>query len=123
MPRLTKSWPTRATPHKLLDCGLLIAKSPEEGSAISKENRAEIQWLITDVVMPAMNGRQLAEQILKISPDTKILYLSGYANNAIAHYGVLEEGIWCLPKPFGLSARVSKVREVLDSCVESEGGE
>ena len=73
MPRLTKSFPTHATPQKLLDGGLLIAKSPEEGSAISQENRAAIRWVITDVVMPAMNGRQLAEQILKISPNTKIL--------------------------------------------------
>lgn len=57
-------------PQKLLDCGLLIAKSPEEGSAISKENRAEIRWVITDGVLPAVNGRRLAEQILKISPNT-----------------------------------------------------
>ena len=72
--------------------------------------------------MPAMNGRQLAEQILKISPNTKILYISGYTNNAIAHYGVLEEGIWFLPKPFTLSALVSKVREVLDSSEEVKQG-
>jgi two-component system, cell cycle sensor histidine kinase and response regulator CckA len=62
--------------------------------------------------MPAMNGRQLAEQILKIPPHTKILYISGSSHNAIAHYGVLEEGIWFLPKPFTLSALVSTVREV-----------
>jgi response regulator RpfG family c-di-GMP phosphodiesterase len=129
MPRLTKSLPTHATPQKLLDCGLLIAKSPEEGLAISisKENHAGIRLVITDVVMPAMNGRQLAEQILKISPNTspntKILYISGCINNAIAHYGALEEGIWFPPKPFTLSALVSKVREVLDSCVEGERGE
>ena len=91
MPRLTKSLPTHATPQKLLDCGLLLAKSPEEGLAISRENHAGIRLVITDVVMPAMNGRQLAEQTLKISPNTKILYISGYTNNAIAHYGVLEE--------------------------------
>jgi len=108
----------------LAHCGykMLIATSPEEGLAISKENHAEIRLVITDVVMPTMNGRQLAEQILKISPSIKILYISGYTNNAIAHYGVLEEGIWFLPKPFSLSALVSKVREVLDSSAEVQQG-
>lgn len=73
--------------------------------------------MITDVVTPAMNGRPLAEQIVKISPNPKILYIFGYTDNAIAHYGVLQ------PKPFTLSAPMSKVREVLDSCGEGERGE
>jgi len=112
------------TSSVLAHCGykMLVADSPEEGLAISNENHSAIQLVITDVVMPAMNGRQLAEQILKISPNTKILYISGYTNNAIAHYGVLEEGIWFLPKPFTLSALVSKVREVLDSSEEVKQG-
>jgi len=101
----------------LAHCGykMLIAAGPEEGLAISKENHSAIGLVITDVVMPNMNGRQLAEQILKISPSTKILYISGYTNDAIAHYGLLDEGLWFLPKPFTLAALVSKVREVLDS--------
>jgi len=98
-------------------CGykVLVASGPDEGLAISKSAVNEIRLLITDVVMPGMNGRQLAEQIVKNSPDIRVLYISGYTNNAIVHYGVLDEGLWFLPKPFTLSALVSKVREVLDS--------
>ncbi len=69
--------------------------------------------------MPTMNGRQLAEQISKTSPATKVLYISGYTNNAIVHYGVLDEGLWFLPKPFSLASFVGKVREVLDSSAQT----
>jgi PAS domain S-box-containing protein len=101
----------------LVHCGykLLVAGSPEEGIEICKANHRDIRLLVTDVVMPRMNGRQLAEQIQKVSPHVKVLYISGYTSNAIVHYGVLDPGLWFLPKPFTLSALVAKVREVLDS--------
>jgi DNA-binding NtrC family response regulator len=101
----------------LAHCGykVLTASGPEEGLAISKENHHDIRLLVTDVVMPRMNGRQLAEKILQISPNVKVLYISGYTSNAIVHYGVLDPGLWFLPKPFTLSALMAKVREVLDS--------
>jgi DNA-binding response OmpR family regulator len=69
----------------------------------------------TDVIMPGMNGRQFAKQVKQISPRTRVLYISGYTSNAIVHYGVLDAGLWFLPKPFPLSALVAKVREVLDA--------
>jgi len=65
--------------------------------------------------MPKMNGRQLAEQVARIRPSVKLLYVSGYTSNAIVHYGVLDAGLWFLPKPFSLAALVAKVREVLDA--------
>jgi two-component system cell cycle sensor histidine kinase/response regulator CckA len=100
----------------LAHCGykMLVASTPEEGLAICKENHRDIRLLITDVVMPRMNGRQLAEQILQVSPNVRVLYISGYTSNAIVHYGVLDPGLWFLPKPFTLSALMAKVREVLD---------
>lgn len=101
----------------LAHCGykVLAAAGPEEGLAICKENHRDIRLLVTDVVMPHMNGRQLAERIAQISPSVKVLYISGYTSNAIVHYGVLDPGLWFLPKPFTLSALIAKVREVLDA--------
>ena len=109
----------------LAHCGyrVLVASGPEEGLATAKANHKDIRLLITDVVMPGMNGRQLAEQIQRDSPKIKVLYISGYTNNAIVHYGVLDKGLWFLPKPFTLSALVSKVREVLDASPDGPQGE
>jgi two-component system, cell cycle sensor histidine kinase and response regulator CckA len=104
----------------LAHCGynVLVASSPEEGLKICQDNSKDIRLMVTDVVMPRINGRQLAEQILKLKPEMKVLYISGYTNNAIVHYGVLDPGLWFLPKPFTLSALVAKVREVLDTAGE-----
>jgi PAS domain S-box-containing protein len=101
----------------LAHCGykMLTAAGTEEGLALCRENHHDIRLLVTDVIMPGMNGRQLAEQVKKISPSTRVLYVSGYTSNAIVHYGVLDPGLWFLPKPFSLSALVAKVREVLDA--------
>ena len=94
---------------------MLVAATPEEGLAICQANHHDIRLLVTDVVMPRMNGRQLAEKIVQVCPKVRVLYISGYTNNAIVHYGVLDPGLWFLPKPFSLSALVAKVREVLDA--------
>ena len=101
----------------LAHCGynVLTASTPEEGLTICGNDHSDIRLLITDVVMPRMNGRQLAERVTKMRPRIKVLYISGYTDNAIVHYGVLDPGLWFLPKPFTLSALVGKVREVLDS--------
>ena len=109
----------------LSHCGyhVLAAASPEEGLAICESNHRDIRLLVTDVVMPRMNGQQLAEKIQKKCPKIRVLYISGYTDNAIVHYGVLDPGLWFLAKPFTLSALIAKVREVLDSAPSSAPGD
>jgi two-component system cell cycle sensor histidine kinase/response regulator CckA len=109
----------------LSHCGykVLPAAGTEEGLALCRANHRDIHLLVTDVIMPGMNGRQLAEQVKQISPSTRVLYVSGYTSNAIVHYGVLDPGLWFLPKPFSLSALVAKVREVLDANPNAPQGE
>jgi two-component system, cell cycle sensor histidine kinase and response regulator CckA len=113
------------TSSVLAHCGykVLTAAGTEEGLALCRENHRDIRLLVTDVIMPGMNGRQLAEQVKLISPSTRVLYVSGYTSNAIVHYGVLDPGLWFLPKPFSLSALIAKVREVLDARPDAPQGE
>jgi PAS domain S-box-containing protein len=108
----------------LADSGykVLAAASPAEGIALCRTNHPDIHLLVTDVILPGMNGPQLAEQVKQISPRTRVLYVSGYTSNAIVHYGVLDAGLWFLAKPFSLSELVAKVREVLDSESPEPGG-
>jgi PAS domain S-box-containing protein len=74
-----------------------------------------IHLLLTDVIMPGMNGRELAQRISEIRPNTKVLYMSGYTENVIGHNGTLDADVRLLQKPFTLRDLKSKVREVLDS--------
>ncbi len=74
-----------------------------------------IHLLLTDVIMPGMNGRELAQRISEIRPNAKVLYMSGYTENVIGHNGMLDAGVRLLQKPFNLRDLKSKVREVLDA--------
>jgi PAS domain S-box-containing protein len=94
---------------------VLTAPGPEEGLEICRSNHRDLRLLVTDVIMPGMNGRKLAEEVVRLCPGVKVLYISGYTSNAIVHYGVLDPGLWFLPKPFSLANLVAKVREVLDA--------
>jgi YesN/AraC family two-component response regulator len=74
----------------------------------------KIHLLMTDVVMPGMNGRDLARRLTALYPDIKLLFMSGYTANVIAHQGVLDEGVAFLQKPFSMKDLADKLRGVLD---------
>ena len=82
---------------------------------IAVAHEAVIHLLLTDVIMPGMNGRELAQRISEIRPNVKILYMSGYTENVIGHNGTLDAGVRLLQKPFNLRDLKNKVREVLDA--------
>uniref|UniRef100_C6E6W3 histidine kinase n=1 Tax=Geobacter sp. (strain M21) TaxID=443144 RepID=C6E6W3_GEOSM len=94
---------------------VLAAGLPHEALELARAHADEIDLVMTDVVMPEMNGRELARSLLAISPRMKCLFMSGYTANVIAHHGVLEEGVNFISKPFSLSDLAEKVREVLDA--------
>src|SRR6201987_1464085 len=82
---------------------------------IAVAHEAVIHLLLTDVIMPGMNGRELAQRISEIRPNVKVLYMSGYTENVIGHNGTLDAGVRLLQKPFTLRDLKNKVREVLDA--------
>jgi CheY-like chemotaxis protein len=93
---------------------ILEAATGEEALKICKENKGPFHLLLTDVVMPQMSGRQLKERLGQVGQGFKVLYMSGYTDNAIVHHGVLEKGMNFIQKPFTLEGLARKVREVLD---------
>ena len=78
------------------------------------EGGLSISLLFTDVIMPVMSGRQLAERLRKLVPNLKVLYTTGYTRNAIVHNGILEPGTMLLTKPFSVEELAIKVRDLLD---------
>ena len=93
---------------------ILEASGGEEALRICKKRKEPFHLLLTDVVMPQMSGRQLEEQLSRVCQDFKVLYMSGYTDNAIIHHGVLEKGLNYIQKPFTVDSLIRKVREVLD---------
>ncbi len=92
------------------------AAHPDEALAIAGARPVgSIHLLLTDVVMPGMSGKALAEEILKRSPDIKTLFISGYTNNAIVRHGRHNLGVAFLHKPFSPATLARKVREILDA--------
>jgi two-component system, cell cycle sensor histidine kinase and response regulator CckA len=93
---------------------VLTAASGEEALTVAAQHGAPLDLLLTDVVMPGMNGRVLAEQLSRRQPGIKVLYMSGYTDSFIAGHGVLQAGTNLLHKPFTEEVLLAKVREVMD---------
>jgi CheY-like chemotaxis protein len=93
---------------------VLAARDGDEALLICEQHKDPIHLLLTDVVMPRMSGHELAKRLESSHPEAKVLYMSGYTDNAIVLHGVLVEGVNYIQKPFTVDALTKKVREVLE---------
>ena len=94
---------------------VLVARSPNEALALSEANPGTIDLLVSDVVMPGMNGKQLRDEVERLQPGVRCIFMSGYTANVIAHQGVLDHGVAFLQKPFSARTLSDMVRAVLDA--------
>ncbi|RLB17312.1 MAG: hypothetical protein DRG82_06910, partial [Deltaproteobacteria bacterium] len=93
---------------------VVFAGDGEEALKRADDHKDAIHLLLTDVVMPAMDGKELAEKLQSKRPEMKVLFMSGYTDNAVAHHGILDAGLNFIQKPFTAASLAQKVREVLD---------
>jgi response regulator RpfG family c-di-GMP phosphodiesterase len=93
---------------------VLAANTPGKAIRLAEEHAGEIHVLFTDAIMPKINGRDLAKNLLFLYPHLKRLFMSGYAADVITQRGILEEGVHFIQKPFSMQKLADKVREVLD---------
>jgi CheY-like chemotaxis protein len=94
---------------------VLTAGTPDEALRLALEHPHAIHLLLTDVVMPQMNGRDLARQLVAFQPELRCLFMSGYTTDIISHQGVLDAGVHFLRKPFTQAELAVKVREALEA--------
>ncbi|MBC8438117.1 MAG: PAS domain S-box protein [Deltaproteobacteria bacterium] len=97
-----------------LDYTVLAADTPKGAMKLAREHTGKIHLLVTDVIMPEMNGLELSEHLQSLFPDLKCIFMSGYTANAIAHHGVLDKGGHFIQKPFSKNDLATIVRKVLD---------
>ena len=93
---------------------VICARSPGEALKLARGDSQDIDLLLTDVVMPEMNGRELARNLLVIHPRVRRLFMSGYTADVIAHHGVLEEGVHFIQKPFTMKELIRSVQKILE---------
>jgi CheY-like chemotaxis protein len=104
----------RHSAEALTELGYTVVDSENAAAALAVlERRPDVTLLFTDVVMPDVNGKELADEALKRRPDLKVLFTTGYTHNAVVHGGVLDAGVNLLGKPFTLEQLAAKVRMVL----------
>jgi PAS domain S-box-containing protein len=93
---------------------VLPAPNGKEALCLLEEHKDRIDLLLTDVIMPDMNGKELFEKVSALHPGVRVLYMSGYTDDVIAHHGVIDAGVNFIEKPFTVKALAAKVREVLE---------
>lgn len=93
---------------------VLAASTPAQAIALAQEYEGDIHLLMTDVIMPEMNGRDLANKLLTFYPDLKSLFMSGYTADVIAHHGVLDDNVYFVQKPFTIRTIADKIRSMLN---------
>lgn len=93
---------------------VLVSSTPGKAIKLAQEYAGEINLLLTDVIMPEMNGRELSKRFVAFHPEATTLFMSGYTADVITNRGVLDEGVHFLQKPFSMQNLAAKVREVLD---------
>lgn len=92
---------------------VLVAADGEEALALMARHSGPVHLLVTDVVMPRMSGRELADRLRQVKPQVKVLFMSGFTDDAIMQHGVLERGAQFINKPFSAADLTCKVQEVL----------
>jgi len=102
--------------RSLSDAGYRVieAVDGEQALAIASSSTEQIDLVITDVIMPRMGGKELNARLEELNPELKVLFISGYTDNAIVHQGILDEGIEFIQKPFQPSDLLKKIRAMLD---------
>jgi CheY-like chemotaxis protein len=93
---------------------LLVATNGEEALQLAATHNGPIHLLLTDVIMPGISGKTLARQLLQDRAETRVLYMSGYTENVVAHHGILEEDVIFIQKPFNAVTLAQQIRTVLD---------
>ena len=92
---------------------VLTAANADEAFRVVDAFRGHVDLLMTDVVMPGMNGRELAERLTERHPKMRVLYTSGYTENVVVHHGVVEKDLYFISKPYAVSTLAAKIRDVL----------